>query len=96
MENIATERQIVEEIEINEMKTETATRIKENHASTDNATNVEKEDTGQLIAVRRKVNRNTMTSTSSLWETHSVENPKNTTMEKITRNGWETAVRHHT
>ena len=51
------------------------------------STNVGKEATGMLIVGRRKQKRNTMISTTSLWEPHYVEKFKKRTMKNILNNG---------
>ena len=73
------------------MTTET-TKITENPASTENSTTVEKEDTGKLIVGRIKGKIKTMTSTTSLWEPHSVEKSKKMTRKNITNNSREKEV----
>ena len=91
MANIDQELHISGETAIKYTTSKTTT-ITENPASTENATTLEKEDTGLLIVGLRKGKINIMTLTTSLWEPHSVENFKNTTTKKIMNNVWETAV----
>ena len=95
MANMAIERHVVGETEIQEMTTETPKRITENHASTENTTTMEREDTGRLIVGRRR-KRNTMTSTTFFWDPHYVEKSQNMTRRNISNNGWETLVHHRT
>ena len=61
-----------------------------------NATTEVKEDTGLLIVGRRREKIKIMTSTTSSREPHSMYKFKKITLKKISKNGLETAERHHT
>ena len=93
MTSMDTERHTVGETAI-KMTTETTIRLKESTASILNTITVVKEATGLLIFVERNENRNTMTSTTSSWEPHSVEKFKKRIMKNISNNVLKTAVHH--
>ena len=71
------------------------TRIIENPVSTEHLTTVEKRATGRLI-VGRIINRKKITLKTYLWEPNYVEKYWKMKMNKTSKNGWETAVHHHT
>ena len=76
-------------------KTEMTIKLQESPASMGNAKTVGKEDTGLLIVGRGKEKIETMTSTTYLWDSHSVDKYNKRTIKKIPKNGYVIAAHHH-
>ena len=66
---------------------ETKIRLQESLTSKGNAATAEKEVTRLLVVGQKKENINMITSTTSLWDPHYVDNYKKITMKKILKNG---------
>ena len=77
---MATECQTIGETKT---KKETTIRLQEIHASTGNATSVQKQATGMLIDGLRKEKRKTMTSKTYSWDQHYVEKSNKITTKNI-------------
>ena len=85
-----TDRHIAGEMKIKETN--------KNNRKPDSAENVTTVEEGAIwpLIVGQRIKKNNMTSTTSLREPHFVEKSRKMTMKKTSKNGWETAVSHHT